>query len=95
MNLKPDGTGTKLAGNILFMASYQKKTPTRATTARPATTGAASPQPAVANATATNQPKAFAAPRTKITNSPPPAVKPATNSSLTRPSTNASKVIKK
>ncbi len=44
MNLRPDSTGTKLSGNILFVASYQKKAPAiRPTTGAAAKPAAAAP----------------------------------------------------
>lgn len=68
MNLRPDGTGTKLIGNIQFIASYQKKQalvkPTSGSVAKPA------PAPAPASKPATNAPvpAANAKPATVKTN---------------------------
>jgi Tfp pilus assembly protein PilO len=83
MNLRPDGTGTKLAGNILFVASYQKKAavaakPTTGSTAKPAVAA----QTKAAPATNTTQPKPVA------------ATKPSTNSAKAGP-TNSTKLPKK
>jgi hypothetical protein len=68
MSLRPDGSGTKLAGNMLFVASYQKKTPTI-----PQTSGAAPKAIPTANAAKATPPPVIAPATNK------PAVKPATN----------------
>lgn len=68
MNLRPDGAGTKLVGNILFVASYQKKQPV----ARP-TSGSAPKPVAAAVKPATNNPSKPVASS---------ATKPATNTSI-------------
>jgi hypothetical protein len=65
MNLKPDPSGTRLVGNILFVASYQKKTPTRAV----GPTGAAKP-PASSTTPTPAAPKTNAT-TVRKTNSPP------------------------
>lgn len=48
MNLKPDASGTKLNGNILFVASYQKKNPGRTPAATTTTAAAGGTTPASA-----------------------------------------------
>jgi hypothetical protein len=77
MSLRPDPSQTKLVGNILFVASYQKKMPLKAA--------------ATAPTTATTTPKPTAAPPKPATNTvktaAPPA-KPATNTVKTPMPTN-------
>jgi hypothetical protein len=62
VNLRPDGTGTRLAGNIQFIASYQRKAPIKAVS----TVSGAPIKPA-----ATVPPKTNAAASKPKTNAPP------------------------
>jgi hypothetical protein len=82
MNLKPDPSGHRLSGSILFIASYQKKTaPKTSTTPSGATTVARAPS-AGTNTPSTNKAaQPFSAPKTTIK----------TNSAANRPATNTTK----
>jgi hypothetical protein len=95
MNLKPDGTGTRLLGTIVFVASYQSKAPTRSAAAMAKPSGGAASQPATGGAAPAEKPKAFAAPKTKTIDAPPPVTTRPTNSPATKPLTNAPKAMKK
>jgi hypothetical protein len=68
MNLKPDASGTRLSGSLLFIASYQKKAPPRATP-----TGTKSTATTPAPKATTPAPKSTTAPKST---SPPSKIPP-------------------
>jgi hypothetical protein len=100
MNLRPDGTGTKLAGNIQFVASYQKKNPVTKTASTVAgapktsgappvkTTGSTSTKPATNTVAAKPKPGPAPKPGPKTTNQSKTSATPpkgATNTNSAKP----------
>lgn len=73
MNLRPDGSGTKLAGNILFVATYQKTLPTVLPTS------GAAPRPSTAAKPASTAPASASTPVTAAKTNAHPAPGPMAN----------------
>lgn len=92
MNLRPDGTGTRLSGSLLFVASYQKKAPPRAAVGRATASGAQSTSAPTTNrpAPAPEQPKTVGLSRPK-TNANATATPAGASSNLPKPSPAAPK----
>lgn len=91
MNLKPDPSGTRLSGSLLFIASYQKKAPLRASVAPSATKTSTTPAPksTTPKPATTTPPKTTSASKST---SLPPKTNPAT---ALRPTISTNKAAKK